>query len=106
MLPFCGEAHTAYLPDKKIVGLSKLARLLDVFARRLQLQERTTRQIARELEHVVKPKGVAVMLEGKHQCLSCRGVRKQDGKMVTSCLLGEFKENPSSRAEFFPLLRS
>jgi GTP cyclohydrolase I len=94
------------MPDKKIVGLSKLARLLDVFARRLQLQERLTRQVACELERVLKPKGVAVMIEGKHQCMSCRGVRKQDGRMISSCLLGVFKENAASRAEFFSLLRS
>jgi GTP cyclohydrolase IA len=106
MLPFCGEAHIAYMPDKKIVGLSKLARLLDVFARRLQLQERLTRQIACELERALKPKGVAVMIEGKHQCMSCRGVRKQDGRMISSCLLGVFKENAARRAEFFSLLRS
>ena len=106
MLPFCGEAHIAYIPDKKIVGLSKLARLLDLFARRLQVQERLTRQIASELERVLKPKGVAVMIEGKHQCMSCRGVRKPGGRMVTSCLLGEFKENAASRTEFFSLLRS
>jgi GTP cyclohydrolase I len=106
MLPFCGEAHIAYIPDKKIVGLSKLARLVDVFARRLQLQERLTRQIARELDRVLKPKGVAVMIEGKHQCMSCRGVRKQNGRMVTSCLLGEFKKNAASRTEFFSFLRS
>ena len=74
MLPFSGEAHIAYIPDQKIVGLSKLARLLDVFARRLQVQERLTRQIASELARVLKPKGVAVMMEGKHQCMSCRGV--------------------------------
>src|SRR5262249_41615024 len=93
MLPFSGEAHIAYLPCKKIVGLSKLARLLDVFARRLQVQERLTQQIASELQRVLKPKGVAVMIEGKHQCMSCRGVHKRDGKMITSCLLGEFREN-------------
>jgi GTP cyclohydrolase I len=104
MLPFCGEAHIAYIPDKKIVGLSKLARLLDVFARRLQVQERLTRQIASELQRVLKPRGVAVMIEGKHQCMCCRGVRKQNGKMITSCLLGSFKENLVNRTEFFSLL--
>ena len=105
MLPFCGTAHIAYIPDQKIVGLSKLARLLDVFARRLQVQERLTRQIASELARVLKPKGVAVMIEGKHQCMSCRGVRKRDGNMITSCLLGAFKENSASRTEFFSLVR-
>lgn len=104
MLPFCGHAHIAYIPDQKIVGLSKLARLLDVFARRLQVQERLTQQIASELQRVLKPKGVAVMIEGKHQCMSCRGVRKQEGRMITSCLLGVFKENLATRTEFFSLL--
>lgn len=106
MLPFCGMAYIAYIPDQKIVGLSKLARLLDIFARRLQLQERLTRQIASELARVLKPKGVAVMIEGKHQCMSCRGVRKQDGNMITSCLLGAFKENSASRIEFFSLVKT
>jgi GTP cyclohydrolase I len=104
MLPFCGEAHIAYIPHEKIVGLSKLARLLDIFARRLQVQERLTRQVATELERVLKPKGVAVMIEGSHQCMCCRGVRKQGGKMITSCLLGAFKENFARRTEFFSLL--
>ncbi|HEY7000414.1 MAG TPA: GTP cyclohydrolase I FolE [Candidatus Udaeobacter sp.] len=104
MLPFCGHAHIAYIPDQKIAGLSKLARLLDVFARRLQVQERLTQQIASELQRVLKPKGVAVMIEGKHQCMSCRGVRKQEGRMITSCLLGVFKENLATRTEFFSLL--
>ena len=104
MLPFCGHAHIAYIPNQKIVGLSKLARLLDVFARRLQVQERLTRQIASELQRVLKPKGVAVMIEGKHQCMSCRGVRKQEGRTITSCLLGVFKENLATRTEFFSLL--
>jgi len=105
MLPFSGRAHVAYIPNQKIVGLSKLARLVDVFARRLQVQERLTRQIATELARVLKPEGVAVMIEGKHQCMSCRGVRKREGNMITSCLLGEFKESSASRAEFFSLVR-
>jgi GTP cyclohydrolase IA len=106
MLPFSGEAHIAYIPDQKIVGLSKLARLLDAFARRLQVQERLTRQIASELARVLKPKGVAVMMEGKHQCMSRRGVRKREGNMITSCLLGAFKKNCASRTEFFSLART
>lgn len=106
MLPFFGKAHIAYIPDQKIVGLSKLARLLDVFARRLQVQERLTRQIASELQRVLKPKGVAVMIEGKHQCMSCRGVRKRKGKMITSCLLGAFKDAVANRTEFFSLVRT
>ncbi len=106
MLPFFGRAHIAYIPNQKIVGLSKLARLLDIFARRLQVQERLTRQIATELARILKPKGVAVMIEGKHQCMICRGVRKREGSMITSCLLGAFKENPANRTEFFSLVRT
>jgi GTP cyclohydrolase I len=104
MLPFYGKAHIAYLPNEKIVGLSKLARLTDMYARRLQVQERMTYQIATELQRVLKPKGVGVMLEAKHQCMCSRGVRKQQGKMVTSCLLGAFKENLPSRTEFLALV--
>ena len=106
MLPFYGKAHIAYLPNEKIVGLSKLARLADIFARRLQVQERLTYQIATELQRVLKPKGVAVMIEATHQCMCSRGVRKQEGKMVTSCLLGAFNENPASRNEFLALVKS
>jgi GTP cyclohydrolase I len=106
MLPFYGKAHIAYLPNEKILGLSKLARLTDMYARRLQVQERLTYQIATELQRVLKPKGVAVMIEAKHQCMCSRGVRKQEGKMVTSCLLGAFKENLASRTEFLALVKA
>jgi len=106
MLPFYGKAHIAYLPNEKIVGLSKLARLTDMYARRLQVQERLTYQIATELQRILKPKGVAVMIEAKHQCMCSRGVRKQEGKMVTSCLLGAFKENLASRTEFLALVKA
>ncbi len=106
MLPFYGKAHIAYLPNEKIVGLSKLARLTDLYARRLQVQERLTYEIATELQRVLKPKGVAVMIEAKHQCMCSRGVRKQEGKMITSCLLGAFKENLASRSEFLALVKS
>jgi GTP cyclohydrolase I len=106
MLPFSGKAHVAYIPEKKIVGLSKLARLVDVFARRLQVQERLTQQIASELQRVLKPKGVAVMIEASHQCMSCRGVRKQSGKTITSCLVGAFKHNLASRTEFLALVKN
>jgi GTP cyclohydrolase I len=105
MLPFSGKAHVAYLPNEKIVGLSKLARLTDMYARRLQVQERLTYQIAAELQRVLKPKGVAVMIEAKHQCMCSRGVRKREGEMVTSCLLGAFKENLASRTEFLALVK-
>ena len=104
MLPFQGKAHIAYIPRQKIVGLSKLARLLEVFARRLQVQERLTQQVARELQRVLNPKGVAVMVEGQHQCMCCRGVRKQEAAMVTSCLLGAFKEDRGRRTEFLALV--
>lgn len=106
MLPFYGKAHIAYLPDEKIVGLSKLARLTDMYARRLQVQERLTYQVAVDLQRVLKPKGVAVMMEAKHHCMCSRGVGKQNGKMVTSCLLGAFKENLASRTEFLALVKS
>ena len=106
MLPFSGKAHVAYIPEKKIVGLSKLARLVDVFARRLQVQERLTQQIASELQRVLRPKGVAVMIEASHQCMSCRGVRKQSGKTITSCLVGAFKDNLASRTEFLALVKN
>jgi GTP cyclohydrolase IA len=106
MLPFHGKAHVAYLPNEKIVGLSKLARLTDLYARRLQVQERLTYQIATALQRVLRPKGVAVMIEAKHLCMCSRGVGKKDGEMVTSCLLGAFKENLASRAEFLALVRA
>jgi GTP cyclohydrolase I len=106
MLPFYGKAHIAYLPNEKIVGLSKLARLTDMFARRLQVQERLTYQIATTLQRILKPKGVAVMIEAKHQCMCSRGIRKQEGKMVTSCLLGAFKDNLGSRSEFLALVKA
>jgi len=106
MLPFYGKAHIAYLPNNKIVGLSKLARLLDMHARRLQVQERLTQELATDLQRILRPKGVAVMIEGKHQCMCCRGVRKKEGMMVTSCLLGAFKENLATRSEFLALAKN
>jgi GTP cyclohydrolase I len=106
MLPFHGLAHIAYLPARTIVGLSKLARLVDTFARRLQVQERLTQQIAIQLQEILRPNGVAVMIEAKHQCMSCRGVRKQEGRMITSAYLGEFRENRASRTEFLELVRN
>ena len=106
LLPFYGRAHLAYLPANKIVGLSKLARLTDIYARRLQVQERLTRQIATELQRVLQPRGVAVMIEAMHQCMCSRGVRKRESKMVTSCLLGAFKEDLASRAEFLSLVKA
>jgi GTP cyclohydrolase I len=101
--PFFGRAHVGYLPDKRIVGLSKLARLVDVFARRLQIQERMTKQIADALEAAIMPRGVAVVIEAQHFCMLCRGVQKQESSMVTSSLKGIFQQ-PAPRAEFFRLV--
>lgn len=106
LLPFCGTAHVAYLPANRIVGLSKLARLVDVYARRLQVQERLTQQVATQLQKILQPKGVAVLVEAQHQCMSCRGVRKKGGTMITSAFLGAFQENPASRAEFLTLVKA
>ena len=104
MLPFFGKAHVAYMPNKKIIGLSKIARIVDVFARRLQVQERLTNQIADAIEEILDPHGVAVVMEGSHFCMLMRGVQKQGSSMVTSAMLGGFKNNPSSRAEFLELI--
>lgn len=104
MLPFFGKAHVAYMPNKKIIGLSKIARIVDVFARRLQVQERLTNEIAHAIEDVLDPHGVAVVMEGSHFCMLMRGVQKQGSSMVTSSMLGGFKDNPSSRAEFLELI--
>jgi len=101
--PFFGRAHVGYLPDKRVVGLSKLARLVDVFARRLQIQERLTEQIATALEAHVQPRGVGVLIEAQHFCMLSRGVTKQESQMVTSSLKGAF-QNAATRAEFFRLV--
>lgn len=103
MLPFTGQAHIAYLPDKRIVGVSKLARLLEVFARRLQVQERLTTQVTKALDEHLKPKGSACVISAKHQCMTCRGVNKQHSIMVTSSLTGAFQK-PEVRAEFYNLI--
>lgn len=100
LLPFIGRAHVAYLPTAKVIGLSKIPRVVDLFARRLQVQERMTRQIANFLEAVLDPIGVGVVVEGWHLCASMRGVKKPDTVMVTSALCGSFKENPKTRQEF------
>jgi GTP cyclohydrolase I len=105
MLPFFGKAHIAYLPNKKIIGLSKIARILDVFARRLQVQERLANQVADALEEVLDPLGVAVVMEGSHFCMMMRGVQKQGSSMVTSAMRGGFKNNPSTRAELMELIK-
>ena len=103
-LPFFGKAHVAYLPTGKIVGLSKIARVVDVFARRLQVQERLTTQIAKALESALRPRGVAVVIEARHLCMMMRGVEKQNSFATTSCMLGEFKADPKTRAEFLNLI--
>jgi GTP cyclohydrolase IA len=104
LLPFIGRAHVAYIPDGKVIGLSKVARIVDVFARRLQIQENLTTQIAESLMKCLEPSGVAVVVEAKHLCMMMRGVEKQNSVMKTSCLLGTFKEDARTRSEFLSLL--
>jgi GTP cyclohydrolase I len=104
MAPFFGKAHVAYVPAGKIVGLSKIARLVDVFARRLQVQERLTHQIAHSLAEIVQPKGVGVVVEAAHLCMMMRGVQKQNSSTTTSCLTGLFRSDPRTRAEFMNLI--
>ena len=104
MLPFIGKAHVAYIPDGKIVGLSKIPRIVDAFARRLQVQERLTVQIANALNDALAPKGAAGVIEAKHLCMMMRGVEKQNSFATTSCMLGEFKNDPKTRAEFLNLI--
>jgi GTP cyclohydrolase I len=105
MLPFFGKAHVAYIPNGKIIGLSKLPRLVDIYARRLQNQERMTMQVANALQDLLAPKGVAVVLEAKHFCMMARGVEKQMSDVTTSALRGLFKKDPSTRLEFLKLIR-
>ena len=105
MLPFFGKAHVAYLPSKRIVGLSKLARMVEIFARRLQVQERLTRQIAQTIMTEIDPLGVAVVLEAEHMCMRMRGVEKQNSVVMTSAMLGVFRKNHETRQEFMNLIR-
>ena len=105
MLPFFGRAHVGYLPRKRVIGLSKIARVVDVFARRLQVQEQLTVQVAEGLMEVLEPYGVAVVLEASHFCMMMRGVQKQNSQTVTSAMLGTFREDPRTRAEFLGLIR-
>ncbi len=104
LLPFIGKAHVAYIPNGKVIGLSKVARIVDVFARRLQIQEQLTTQVADALMQALHPSGVAVVIEAKHLCMMMRGVEKQNSVMKTSCLLGSFKEDARTRGEFLALL--
>jgi GTP cyclohydrolase I len=105
LLPFIGRAHVAYIPNGKVIGLSKIARIVDVFARRLQIQEQLTVQIADALMKCLEPNGVGVVVEAKHLCMMMRGVEKQNSVMKTSCLLGSFKEDARTRSEFLALLK-
>jgi GTP cyclohydrolase IA len=105
MLPFHGKAHIAYIPNGKVIGLSKIPRIVDVFARRLQVQERMTQEIAQTLMDILKPKGVAVACEAQHFCMMMRGVEKQHSSTVTSAMLGEFRERKETRDEFLSLIR-
>jgi GTP cyclohydrolase I len=105
MLPFFGRAHVAYLPQGKIVGLSKLPRIVDVFARRLQVQERLTMQIAKAIEEILQPAGVGVVIEASHLCMMMRGVEKQNSRTVTSCMLGRFRRDARTRQEFLDILK-
>jgi GTP cyclohydrolase I len=105
LLPFFGKCHIGYLPDGKIVGLSKVARVVDIFARRLQVQENLTKQIAETLMEHIGAKGVGVVIEAKHMCMMMRGVEKQNSTMTTSCMLGDFRTQDSTRTEFLSLIK-
>lgn len=105
MLPFFGKAHIAYIPNGKIVGLSKLPRLVDVFARRMQVQERMTQQIKNTIQSVLEPQGVAVVIEGAHMCMMMRGVQKQNSVTITSAMSGVFLNDNATRSEFMRLVR-
>jgi GTP cyclohydrolase IA len=105
LLPFFGKAHVAYLPSNKVIGLSKIARLVNMFARRLQIQERMTSQIAEAIKEKIAPQGVGVIIEARHVCMQMRGVEKQHGQAVTSAMLGAFRDNKQTRDEFLSLIR-
>jgi GTP cyclohydrolase I len=104
MVPIIGKAHIAYLPSNRVVGISKLARLVDAYAKRLQIQEKMTAQIANSINDVLTPKGVAVVIEGNHECMSTRGVHKSGVTMVTSTMLGAFRDDPATRKEFLTFI--
>jgi GTP cyclohydrolase I len=105
LLPFFGRVHVGYIPNGKIVGLSKLPRLVEMYARRLQVQERMARQIAQCLQQYLEPIGVAVVIDAAHLCLMMRGVEKQNSRAITSCMLGSFQTDPKTRAEFMQLIK-
>ena len=104
MAPIIGRAHVGYLPDHKVVGISKIVRVVEAFARRLQVQESMTAQIAHCIQDVLRPKGVGVIVEGEHQCMTTRGVRKHGVSMITSQLLGQFRSDPRTRSEFMSII--
>ena len=104
LLPFFGRAHVAYVPDGRVIGLSKIPRLIEVYSRRLQIQERLTNDIAAAIDSVLRPKGVAVVMEAHHLCMMMRGVQKQNSYAVSSSMLGEFESDPKTRSEFMQLL--
>jgi len=106
LLPFFGKCHVAYIPNGKVIGLSKVARLVDMFAKRLQVQERLTMQIAETILEKIQPKGVAVVMEAQHLCMIMRGVEKQNSTTVTSSMLGAFKDNQNTRSEFLNLVQA
>lgn len=105
MVPFIGEAHVAYLPEKKVVGISKIARLVDIFSKRLQTQETMTIQIAKAINDSLKPRGVAVLIDAQHQCMSTRGVHKENASTITTAFLGDFKENQQLLNQFLSLIK-
>ena len=105
LIPFFGKAHVAYIPNGKVVGLSKIPRIIDMFSRRLQVQERLTRQIAETIQDVLEPIGVAVIMEGQHMCMQMRGVEKQNSLTTTSSMLGKFRQSDRTRAEFLSIIR-
>ena len=104
LIPFFGRAHVAYLPNGKVIGLSKIPRIIDMFSRRLQVQERLTRQIAETVKEILDPMGVAVIMEGQHMCMQMRGVEKQNSLTTTSSMLGKFRESDRTRAEFLSII--
>ena len=104
LLPFFGRCHVGYLPNKYVIGLSKIPRIVETFSRRLQVQERLTQQIAETITNSIDPKGVAVVIEGQHLCMMMRGVEKQNTQMITSAMLGRFRNDSRSRSEFFSLI--
>ena len=105
LLPFFGKAHVAYIPNQKIIGISKIPRIVELYARRLQVQERLTNEIANGLSQIIHPKGIAVSIEAQHLCMMMRGIEKQNSSLITNCMIGEFKNNYNLRNEFLNSIR-